>query len=307
MTRLSPLDLLKSSVGPRTWGRYKSALRRFMAFLDERRVREVGNLEELDRCIMDFFGVLLSEGGSRALAVDVRSAILVILPNARWGLNGSRRVLRGWTKLCPVNQKAPIPWELYQLVLKLFREKGNKEAEWMTMACFEGYLRVSEAAGVLMGDVVIREDHGVIALPKTKTGLNQSILIREGPWLALTRSLWRRRKGDSKLVNMSASSYRNIFRRALATLGVQPGTFTPHSLRHGGATDDFIQGIPMADIIVRGRWAFAKNASRYIQQGRALLLRVRLSEGLKRRMEAERRARRRSPFVCGGAQPRKRR
>ena len=158
-----------------------------------------------------------------------------------------------------------------------------------------------------MGDVVIREDHGVIALPKTKTGLNQSILMRKGPWLALTRSLWRRRKGSNKLVNLTASSYRNLFRRALASLGVQPGTFTPHSLRHGGATDDFIQGIPMADIIVRGRWAFAKNASRYIQQGRALLLRVRLNEGLRRRMEAERKARRRSSAVCGGAQPRKRR
>ena len=124
MTRLSPLGLLKSSVGPRTWGRYKSALRRFLEYLEGRRVRGVENLEVLDEYIWEFFGVLMSEGGSRALAVDVRSAILVVLPNARWALNGSRRVLRGWAKLSPVNQKAPVPWELYQLILEVFSKGG---------------------------------------------------------------------------------------------------------------------------------------------------------------------------------------
>ena len=307
MTRTSPLGLLKSSVGPRTWGRYKSALRRFMNFLEERRVREVADMEELDRCMMEFFGVLMNQGGSRTLAVDVRGAILLVLPNARWNLNGSRRVLRGWSKLCPTNQKAPMPWELYQLVLKFFRKEADEDAEWVTMACFEGYLRVSEATGVLRCDMALREDQGVIALPKTKTGLNQSILIRKGAWFDLSKRLCRRRKGGSKLVEMTAVRYRHRFRRALLSLGIQPGVFTPHSLRHGGATDDFIQGVPLADIIVRGRWAFAKNASRYIQQGRALLLRVRLNDRLRRRMEAERKARRGSRGGVGRAQPRKRR
>ena len=245
MTRLSPLGLLKSSVGLRTWGRYKSALRRFLDYLDGRRVDKVESWEVLDEYILGFFGVLMSEGGSRALAVDVRSAILLILPNAKWALNGSRRVLRGWSKLSPVNQKAPVPWELYQLILEFFQKESDREAEWVTMACFEGYLRVSEATGILVSDVSVKEDQGVIALPKTKTGLNQSIVIRKGRWLELTRSLLRQRRKGEKLVGITDVKYRRVFQRALASLGIQPGVYTPHSLRHGGATDDFIQGVPI--------------------------------------------------------------
>ena len=53
----------------------------------------------------------------------------------------------------------------------------------MTMACFEGYLGVPEATGILVSDVSVKEDQGLIALPQTKTSLNQSLVIRKGQWL----------------------------------------------------------------------------------------------------------------------------
>ena len=45
--------------------------------------------------------------------------------------------------------------------------------------------------------------------------------------------------------------------------------FTSHSLRHGRATRDFVLGVPIADIVLRGRW-------RYIQFGKALLVKLSL-------------------------------
>jgi hypothetical protein len=48
--------------------------------------------------------------------------------------------------------------------------------------------------------------------------------------------------------------------------------YVPHSLRHGGATFDFMNGHSITDIMARGRWAATKSALRYIQEGRQLLM-----------------------------------
>lgn len=45
-----------------------------------------------------------------------------------------------------------------------------------------------------------------------------------------------------------------------------------HSLRHGGATHDFIRGMTIEWIMFRGRWASSKSARHYIQSGRAVML-----------------------------------
>jgi len=47
--------------------------------------------------------------------------------------------------------------------------------------------------------------------------------------------------------------------------------YTPHSLRHGGATFDYQNTISISDIKTRGRWKDTKSAERYIQTGVALL------------------------------------
>ena len=48
--------------------------------------------------------------------------------------------------------------------------------------------------------------------------------------------------------------------------------YSPHSLRHGGATRHFLQKKPISDIQFRGRWSSSKSVRTYIQSGRALLL-----------------------------------
>lgn len=48
--------------------------------------------------------------------------------------------------------------------------------------------------------------------------------------------------------------------------------YVHHSLRHGGATRDYLNGMPIADVMVRGRWAAHKSAVHYIQSGRQLMM-----------------------------------
>ena len=228
------------------------------------------------------------ELGGRQRAVNTRAAVLLFLPNARWSLNYSLRALKGWSRRTPPKQRPPIPGELVILLIDYFRRARSRELEWVTRACFEGYLRLSEALGAKAGDFDVSNTNGVLALPKSKTGLNQSIVIHDGEWLSLTKSLLRSKPKDVPLVNIRPEAFRKALESALSDLGAASAHFTPHSLRHGGATWDYLQGVPIADIVVRGRWTQAKTASRYIQQGRAALIKLDLPHQLVRKMRSVR-------------------
>ena len=281
--------LLESSVGPATLKSYRTALASFLAWLQEEGVVRVRNFAALDDLLVDYFEFILVASGrkGRHHAVNARSAVLLFLPNARWSLNGSARALKGWSRLKPSKQRPPMPWELATLIVEYFRKAKLPELEWTFRACFEGYLRLSEAIGVKVGDLDVSGPEGVPALPKSKTGLNQSVVIHPGDWLNLTRLLLDRPlKAGARVVSISAHKFRRGLQSILKRLGVTRVRYTPHSLRHGGATRDFMLGIPIADIVVRGRWAQAKTASRYIQQGRALLVKMSFSKRLRASMRS---------------------
>ena len=290
MNPTTPRGLLESSVGPTTLKAYKSALASFLAWLQEEGVVSLEDFTSLDNFLLRYFEHLakLQDGRGRQLGVNTRAAVLLFLPNARWALNNSLRALKGWARLRPSRQRPPLPSELVILLIDYFRKLHSPEAEWVVRACFEGYLRLSEALGAKVDDFELSSKDGILALPKSKTGINQSIIIYKGEWLRLTKQLIRSKPKGSTLVDLRPDKFRQAFHSALLELGAADGRFTPHSLRHGGATWDYLQGSPIADIIVRGRWTQAKTASRYIQQGRAALVKLSLSSELRKRMRSVR-------------------
>jgi integrase len=151
----------------------------------------------------------------------------------------------------------------------------------ITVLCFEGYLRLTEALGLKSEHISLpnEERAGAIRLPKTKTGLNQSVTIRNHSLLGLFLTTYLEHHSQ-KLFDSTTNTVRQGLKRACRKLGVDPGAFTAHSLRHGGATTDYIHGVPLAEIIVRGRWAVAKTATRYIQSGRSLMISLQLPSNL---------------------------
>jgi hypothetical protein len=71
-----------------------------------------------------------------------------------------------------------------------------------------------------------------------------------------------------------SAQYRRIFYTACRDLGMRtpPLYFVPHSLRHGGATRDYLKGggAALPGILHRGRWRQMDSARHYIQAGPAL-------------------------------------
>jgi integrase len=113
-----------------------------------------------------------------------------------------------------------------------------------------------------------------LRLARTKTGLNKFVVLRDphvarifSSFLSLTNPA-----GAERVFPFSEHRYRTALRCACAALGVTSWRITPHSLRHGGASRDFLSGASIEQIRHRGRWASAASAERYVQSAPALLL-----------------------------------
>lgn len=77
-----------------------------------------------------------------------------------------------------------------------------------------------------------------------------------------------------RLFPLHYEQLRRAFHAALSWLHLTHVPFTLHSLRHGGATHDSLNGVPIANIIKKGRWSDPRSAAVYLQTGRALFLSV---------------------------------
>ena len=156
---------------------------------------------------------------------------------------------------------------------------------------FDCYLRVSELVGLRRCDVVMPLDPRMgrahtrmaVVLPSAKTGLNQSVALQHQGVADLFAHWVRRLPGrrDSDLVFAFSDDYlRRLIRSACVALGLGVTPYVPHSLRHGGATADYLLTSSVEHVMFRGRWKSMESCRRYIQQARALLAAQRVPQQL---------------------------
>ena len=210
----------------------------------------------------------------------VRAAILLYCPNARHALPVSQRVLAGWDKRHPPTQNTPCPYELVLALAEHFLLQDELEGAVVVLFAADTYLRVSELLGLTPPNLSLPSKlrSGAVSLPSSKGGRNQSVTIRSPIVISLLKEHLRRRSAREQLVfSLTPVAFNNLLKRALLSLGIDPAVrITAHSLRHGGATHDYMSGVPMGDIVQRGRWKDPRTAQIYIQSAQSLLLATRL-------------------------------
>jgi len=151
---------------------------------------------------------------------------------------------------------------------------------------FDSLLRVGEAAGLLVGDVmeVARVDARlrpslVLRIRNAKTaddtrGEQQSVTVLEPAVATLLRDYVAERKrtaADGEL--LFGRSKHQLEAAFVAAAGGMGGAtrFTWHSMRHGGATYLSMAGVRAEDILIRGRWKSLEGLKRYLQTGQAVV------------------------------------
>lgn len=275
--------LTLAAFAPATSRRYRRAVSEFLDWLEEHH-EDPRSAKELDDVLVIYFhDMYIAKGGTcRSNAECTLYGIHMFLPVFKHKLHGARLALRGWRRLRPPRPHPPLTWELtVAIACRMARVK--KPGGWLRavgcLLAFDSYLRLGELCGLRREDVADVKDARLglqfggmaLRLARTKTGSNQWAEVRSPAVCKLLRILLELTPPEGLLFLFSPSSFRYHFKAACSSLGLS-SSYVPHSLRHGGATRDFLSGVSLEEVLRRGRWATTKSARHYIQAGRALLL-----------------------------------
>jgi integrase len=276
----SPLH--EHAVAPRTRSMYLKAVWNFCRYLVASGWFE-DEPKTLDLTLAEYFNALYRRGLPQYWAVHCLHGVRHFFPSMGANLPTALRSLKGWQRLHPSKARPVMPREVaYTVAMLMYRKYKQWDAAVMTLVCFDCYLRVSEMVGVRARDLVNMRGREVVKLPATKTGPDQGVTIRSGIVALLARRLARQREPQDRLLSSgSAPRYRALFYQCIEDLRLQRVGFTPHSMRHGGATHDFhYGGLTVEEVLLRGRWRTTKSARHYIRSLPALLAKVPIPQAI---------------------------
>jgi len=278
------VDLMGQALAPSTHSKYSKALALFEAYCDQLGL-VVHSDRDVDRHLVHFIQHLYDTGKPQDLAKNAVYGVQHHCPWLAHQLGASKLALRGWKRLKPSVSHPPLTWEITCLLATWMAMRAQHDAALAMLVGFDCYLRIGELLSLRLMDVAVSDDsrlgsayRGVLLrLAKTKTGTNQAVTVQDPVVARLLSShvqdmLAAGHSKSTMVFQVSKFSFYNLFHGSLQAFGLSGQGYSPHSLRHGGATRAFLQGKSINDIRFRGRWSNAKSVRTYIQSGRALLL-----------------------------------
>lgn len=172
---------------------------------------------------------------------------------------GLRRMMLGDS---PPNRKDPLlPEHLQQMLDAAPPTKPSHMETWFLITLsFFGFLRISEALSLLVGDITISENLIVLNIKKSKndqTGAGWKVTLPDNkkPYHPLRFAGWvNQTHPGARLFMRSASAYSGRLKGLLKVIKLDTKRYSFHSLRRGAAHHASKCGIQDAVIKSHGRW-----------------------------------------------------
>lgn len=275
-------ELLESTVQPRTLRDYQRALSAYLAWAEP--YGAVAR-EDAESVFCEWIVSVYEDSGGpgRGTCSKALCGLQLYFPSQVKEWREARRLLNGWQRRVQTQSPPPVPWELLYLVIQILRWQGEPMAAAVCVVTFQQYLRIGEAFKLRVGDVALRGDrrlgkqgYGALLLrdPKTAKGGEQAVVVKDPLSLYVLEQLCTGRADDEPVFgSLTYPAYSRRWHAAWAVLGLQ-GLFPPYSMRHGGATHDYLRGVPLSDIQKRGRWRQFSSVDHYVGLQRAMLVSV---------------------------------
>ena len=285
MSSLLRLPLQDLALAPSSLRAYTKQLDTFLRYRDWTHQQLIdASPERLDRRLAEFIQYSYDRGSPFAYASHSLHAIIYFRPSLKHGgLPLSRQCLKGWDRVKQSKSHPPITWELTVVIACTLAQSGYHAPAVSLLVGFDCYLRVSELTGLRLCDIVMPSDPRMgqahidmaVCLPKTKTGPNQSVSV-QNPDVAQILYAWihhlpSTHKLTDRIFSFSPAWLGRLMHNTCVALGVGHIPYVPHSLRHGGATSDFLRTRSVEHVHFRGRWKSIESVRTYIQTARALL------------------------------------
>jgi integrase len=286
-------DLHTFTVSDRTRAAYKKSAKKFFRWIKQTQPAALDSTEDyvqLDRLLAQYINHLFRTNPARGNyqdGVNCKAALLLWNPQIQPRFPLSTASLKGWDRRTPRQQRKPAPAHLVFVAIQEFLRRDLPQQALMTWLMFDGYFRISEVAGRHLADCNFRDatmSTMSIYIGKAKTGLHQSVLVTNPHLLKLFRHVTQHHSQKQKLFTISQARYRSDFKDMMESLGVGELQLSPHSLRHGGATEDLVaQTRTLQEIIKRERWKQDLSSRQYLQAAQAIMLNLKLPEPIQRR------------------------
>jgi len=238
----------------------------------------------LDRLLAVYIQHSYDSSSSFTYAAHALHAVIYHRPDVKAHMFVSRQCLKGWERVKKSTSHPPLTWELTVAIACTLARSGYHGPAVAILVGFDCYLRVGELTRIRLRDVVMPNDarlgraHTAMAvcLAKTKTGPNQSVSIQNQD-VADILCIWVRHLPSTTasrnplIFPFSPDYLRRRMRYACVGLNISHTPYVPHSLRHGGATADFLRTGSIEQVQFRGRWKSMESLRTYVQTARALL------------------------------------
>ena len=263
-------------VQPRTQKRYHNAFKQFCQFHNLSEAFVLPDFHLFDEWVADYVEQLWEEGSPKSEASYALAAIQFFRPQAKNHLVWSWKLVKTWNQVELPTRATPLtPELLLSMAGQAFHWRQHRFG-WLLVLGFSAFLRTSELIN-LERKAVILPEHGrpreaVLLLTDTKgtkkslLPLDKTVLDEQVALQALQYLCSGLQPGDT-LSQMSNKAFRTLFQQLLEALSLQDQGYRPYSLRRGGVTSAYRQGVPLDVLVTKGRWQHLPTARLYIDAG----------------------------------------
>ena len=187
----------------------------------------------------------------------------------------------------------PMPVQVALALAWYFVRMGHLGGAFLILLGFDCFLRTGELLSLILDDISYGDDNaGIVKLEHTKSGQRHAAFeastINDPMCIQLFRILIRELAPNTSRRNyifvMKPHVFYSLFKKGLAWLGLESFGFHPYSLRRGGATAYFRATRNMEATLDRGRWASARVARIYVNDGLAREVELRFTEDVTNRL-----------------------
>lgn len=265
---------------PKTLKCYEKALMAFFHFLEEEEIPVPSKRTKLDQLLAQFLEHLYLDDRPITYAGHTMSAFRRFFPQLRYKLPLAKQFFSNWRNVHVSHQAVPLPAPVVLGIAGVAVECKQLGFACLVLVGFLGFLRTSEMTNLQWSKISFNVSTGqiILALPATKTSKNkeESIVLHDLKVCYLLQKL-KLNSNSIYLWEGSASVFRRQLKEILAFLRLEEDAFSAYSIRRGGATHAFSEGVPMDQLVIKGRWQNAKTARIYLDSGRAALVQLRFS------------------------------
>lgn len=237
---------------------------------------------EIDELVGRYVDFVYACGTAEGLSLKARAdhsfyGLLWAYPALKGHMFVSSAALRGFAKLRPSAERVPLPWgvlgvlaadEVRRAVALAGDKRGAEDFALETIVSADCFLRISEADGLLVRDVV-SDGEGAVSLclgvrKPTKTGRYEGVVVHDAFVAAAVLRACSGRPAGASLFGASREVFAGRLGAAASRWGLEG--ITPHILRHSGASHfGGVFGWGAADLLLRGRWKHLSSVARYVK------------------------------------------